>query len=222
MVMKPVKQDIQINKTIPLNYLLHMPEQAYLNSDERWPTILFLHGRGESGEDLTAVSQQGLPQYIADKPDFPFIVIAPQCPWKSWWPEQADNLAAILNECISTYPIDTTRLYLTGLSMGGFGSWYLGCKWPDRFTAVAPICGGGYWFHGFPEQVEALKSTPVWAFHGAIDSVVPMEMSQILVDTLRDCGGDVKFTIYPDAEHDAWTETYNNPELYAWVLRHKR
>jgi predicted peptidase len=104
--------------------------------------------------------------------------------------------------------------------MGGFGCWYLGSSRPEKFAAVAPICGGGYWFHGFPERVAAMKGTPVWTFHGAKDDAVPLEETRKLVATLRDSGGDVKFTVYPEADHDSWTETYNNPQLYEWFLQH--
>jgi predicted peptidase len=220
--MKICCADFHFSKTVRLNYLLHLPEQAHLSPTDLWPTILFLHGHGESGDDPTAVLQQGLPRYIAQQPNFPFIVIAPQCPWNTWWPELADSLAQLLAECSASHPLDRKRLYLTGLSMGGYGAWYLGALWPNRFAAIAPICGGGYWFHGFPKRVEALKETPVWAFHGAQDDVVPLAASQELVSALRECGGCVEFTVYPDAGHDSWTATYSNPELYTWFLRHAR
>ncbi len=203
-----------------LGYLFHLP--ANYNADQRWPLILFLHGYGQSGDEVNAVREHGIARIVSEQPDFPFIVVAPQCPWHTWWPELADDLDALLDQVISNYAVDPARLYLTGLSMGGFGAWYLGATRPQRFAAIAPICGGGYWFHGFPQQVAALKDTPVWAFHGAKDDVVPLAASQQLVDALQAAGGNVRFTIYPEATHDSWTETYNNPELYAWFLQHKR
>jgi len=212
--------DIHFSKTVNLNYLLHVPEQAQRNPEKLWPTILFLHGLGESGNNPNDVLQHGLPRYITERPDFPFIVIAPQCPENTWWPELADGLERLLEKCYGSLAIDRQRLYLTGLSMGGFGSWYLASIWPGRFAAIAPVCGGGYWFHGFPRQVAALKNVPVWAFHGAKDGVVPLTDSEKLVNALRGCGGNVRFTIYPNANHDSWTETYNNPELYNWFLQH--
>jgi predicted peptidase len=218
---KIVATDFRLSKTFHLKYLLHVPEQAQHSRHEKWPAILFLHGLGESGDDPSAVLREGLPPFVVRHPDFPFIVIAPQCPWNTWWPELADWLDQLLQECGSTLPIDHQRLYLTGLSMGGFGSWYLGARWPRRFAAVAPICGGGLIFHGFPERVQRLKDTPVWAFHGAKDDVVPLDESQTLVDALRKCGGKVEFTVYPEAAHNSWTPTYNNPELYRWFLSHR-
>jgi predicted peptidase len=219
--MKIVGADFRLSKTFHLNYHLHVPELAQRSPQEKWPAILFLHGLGESGDEPSAVLREGLPPFVAQHPDFPFIVIAPQCPWNTWWPELSDGLDELLRRCGSTLPIDHQRLYLTGLSMGGFGSWYLGALWPQRFAAVAPICGGGLMFHGFPARVQRLKETPVWAFHGAKDDVVPLAESQRLVEALREYGGKVQFTVYPDAAHDSWTETYNNPELYRWFLSHR-
>ena len=215
-----LQADIQPIENSKLDYLLHVPIEAEIDPGRKWPAILFLHGHGESGDDISTVLDQGLPTYIADKPDFPFIVIAPQCPWFTWWPELAGSLKKLLEQCLATLPIDPQHLYLTGLSMGGFGSWYLGSKWPDKFAAVAPICGGGYWFHGFPERVVEMKEIPVWAFHGAKDDVVPLGKSRQMVNALREAGGDVKFTVYPEAEHDSWTEAYNDPSLYEWFLQH--
>ncbi len=219
--MKITSADFQLSRTFHFNYLLHVPAQASASPHEKWPAILFLHGIGESGDDPAAVLREGLPPYVAQRPEFPFIVIAPQCPWNTWWPELADGIDQLLETCGSELPIDHQRVYLTGLSMGGFGSWYLGALWPERFAAVAPICGGGVMFHGFPPRVQRLRDTPVWAFHGAKDDVVPLAESERLVEALREYGGTVSFTVYPNAAHNSWTETYNNPELYAWLLRHK-
>jgi len=221
-MMKQFISEININKTTQLGYLLHLPASYGQNPDQRWPVILFLHGYGESGNELNAVLKNGLPPITAQQPDFPFIVIAPQCPWHTWWPELADSLDALLDQVTADYAVDSNRVYLTGLSMGGFGTWYLGSTRPQRFAAIAPICGGGYWFHGFPQRVCALKDTPVWVFHGAKDPVVPLASSEQLVETLRECGGNVRFTIYPEATHDSWTVTYENPELYSWFLQQER
>jgi predicted peptidase len=219
--MKSMRKEFRVSKAFRLNYLVYVPERGQSRPDEKCATILFLHGLGESGEDPAAVLRHGLPPYVAEHPNFPFIVIAPQCPWNTWWPELADELDQLLLHCGATIPIDHQRLYLTGLSMGGYGSWYLGALWPQRFAAIAPICGGGIVFHGLPKRVERLKDTPVWAFHGALDDRVPLSESERLVDALRECGGNVKLTVYPDAEHDSWTQTYSNPELYSWFLSHR-
>ena len=219
--MKIFETDFRFSKTLHMKYALHVPEAAQRSPQDKWPTILFLHGLGESGDDASAVLREGLPRHVTQHPDFPFIVVAPQCPWNTWWPELADYLDQLLLHCETTLPIDKQRLYLSGISMGGFGSWYLGTLWPGRFAAVAPICGGGLVFHGFPKRVERLKDTPVWAFHGAKDDIIPLAETQILVDALTKCGGTVDLTVYPNAGHDSWTETYNNPELYSWFLSHR-
>ncbi len=208
--------------TTDLGYLFYLPPDYGTDPAVRWPLILFLHGHGESGTNLDAVRRHGIPRIVAEQPDFPFVAVAPQCPWGTWWPELAVPLLALLDDIMSRYTVDSDRVYLTGLSMGGYGTWYLGARHAARFAAIAPICGGGYWFHGFPQQVCALRGTPVWAFHGAQDDLVPLRESETLVDTLRQCGGTVELTVYPDAGHDSWTATYANPALYQWFLAHPR
>ncbi len=211
------KLHTKMTRTVDCNYLLYLPEN-YNTSKERFPLILFLHGAGERGNKVSVLIKQGLPKMIANGKNFDFVIVSPQCPNDRWWPEpqEADILITLLNEIESKYKIDTDRVYLTGLSMGGFGTWTLAAEYPDRFAAIAPICGGS-------ERISAsrLKKVPVWAFHGAKDNVVPLVRSQEMVDAVKKAGGDAKLTVYPEATHDSWTETYNNPELYEWFLSHK-
>lgn len=207
--------EAQITKTVRLEYLLALPE-GY-GSDKKWPLILFLHGAGERGGDLELVKKHGIPRIVEQKEDFPFIAVSPQCPRWSWWTAETEALDALLDEIVSRYAVDTDRVYLTGLSMGGYGTWHLATAYPERFAAIAPICGGGD-----PEKACVLKDIPVWVFHGAEDKTVPPEQSRRMVKALENCEADVRFTIYPEAGHDSWTETYNNPELYEWFLKHKR
>ena len=129
---------------------------------------------------------------------------------------------ALLDDVAARYVVDERRVYLTGLSMGGYGSWHLAAKHPGRFAAVVPICGGGAWHAGFPSKVQVLRETPVWVFHGAKDGTVPLSESEVLVVKLRECGGDVRFTVYLEAGHDSWTDTYSNPELYEWLLAQRK
>jgi predicted peptidase len=135
-------------------------------------------------------------------------------------------LLGLLDEVTSKYAVDKTRVYLTGLSMGGYGTWNLGLAYPERFAAIAPICGGGEVIAVLLAQGErgaALKSLGVWAFHGAKDPVVPVEESERMISLLKRVGvKDLELTVYPDAEHDSWTQTYDNQELYDWFLRHQR
>ena len=211
------KFEARITKTVRMNYLLFLPEGYGAKSQEKWPLILFLHGMGERGDDLELVKKHGIPKIVEQKKDFSFIAVSPQCPGTSWWPFELEALNALLDEIVSMYAVDVDRIYLTGLSMGGYGTWNLAAAYPERFAAIAPICGGGD-----PEKVCALKTVPVWAFHGAKDKVVSPEESQKMVNALKECGGDVQLTIYPEAEHDSWTETYNDPKLYEWFLSHTR
>jgi predicted peptidase len=205
----------KVTKMVECKYLLYLPAD-YEKDKKKWPLIMFLHGAGERGDNLNLVKKHGPPKMIAEGKSFDFIVVSPQCPNDLWWPEQTDTLINLLDEIEKKYRVDTDRVYLTGLSMGGFGTWTLAEKYPQRFAAIAPICGGS-------EQYAAsrLKKVPVWAFHGAKDKLVPVERSQEMVDAVKKAGGDVKLTIYPEAEHDSWTQTYNNPELYEWFLSHR-
>lgn len=204
----------RIAKTVGYRYLLFLPE-GYGEPDVKWPMILFLHGAGERGDDIDLVKKHGPPKIVEEKADFPFVVVSPQCPEEHMW--NTDALAALVDEVTGSCEIDESRIYVTGLSMGGFGTWALACECPERFAAIAPVCGGG-----FALRAARLAQLPVWAFHGALDQVVPLEMSAKMVRSLRDAGGDVRFTVYPTAEHDSWTETYANPELYEWFLKHRR
>lgn len=210
-----------ITRQVRLPYLLTLPG-GYREDGERWPVILFLHGAGERGADLERVRIHGIPKVVAARPDLPFITVSPQCPENQWWPDFLEALIGLLDEVLSRYHADPDRVYLTGLSMGGYGSWHLASAYPERFAAVAPICGGALWAYGFPQRVCALRDVPVWAFHGGDDDVVPLTASQQLVDTLRECGGNVIFTVYPGVGHDSWTQTYDSPALYEWFLAQRR
>ncbi len=207
----------QIIKTVRLSYLLFLPKGYGMDLQEKWPLILFLHGAGERGDDLEMVKKHGIPKVSEQQEEFPFIAVSPQCPQYSWWPFEVDALNALLDEILAAYAVDSDRVYLTGLSMGGYGAWHLAMEHPERFAAIAPICGGG-----MPEKACVLKDLPVWVFHGAKDPVVPLQESESMVNALKACNGNVRFTVYPDAGHDSWTQTYDNPELYKWFLSHKR
>jgi predicted peptidase len=207
-----------------VDYLLFLPKDYDTRSKKRWPLILFLHGAGERGTNVWKVAAHGPPKRVAQHPEFPFIVVSPQCPEGQIW--SSDALLGLLDETLKNYKVDTSRVYLTGLSMGGYATWDLGLSHPERFAAIVPICGGAELITvllASGKQAEALKTLGVWAFHGAKDPVVPLEESQRMVPLLKKFGvQDVNLTVYPDAGHDAWTETYNNPELYDWLLKHQR
>jgi len=206
----------KITKTVGCKYLLYLPADYGKDAKKKWPLIMFLHGAGERGENLELVKKHGPPKMIAQGKPFDFIIVSPQCPNDIWWPEQTDVLISLFDDIETKYRVDTDRIYLTGLSMGGFGTWSLTERYPQRFAAIAPICGGGERY-----AANRLKDVPVWAFHGAKDNVVPVARSQEMVDAVKKAGGDAKLTIYPEAEHDSWTQTYDNPQLYEWLLSHR-
>lgn len=212
----------QIMKAVRLNYLLYLPPGYGAGAHEEWPMILFLHGVGERGNDLNLIKRHGIPKVVEERHDLPFITVSPQCPMDSWWSAEVDAVDALIDEVVATYAVDPDRIYLTGLSMGGYGTWHLATAYPDRFAAVVPICAGGFRFLGFPEKARVLKDVPVWVFHGAKDARVPVEESVKVVEALKAAGGNVRLTVYPDATHDSWTQTYDKPELYEWFLQHRR
>jgi predicted peptidase len=196
-------------------YLLYLPNGYLKRRRYRWPLLLFLHGSGECGDDPEMVRRHGPPRRCDERDDLPFIVLSPQSARDDHW--SLPVLDAVLNHVLRRYRVDEERIALTGLSFGGYGAWSMGIKHPDRFCCIAPVCGGGD-----PERVGVLQHVPVWVFHGENDGNVPIEESQVMVDALRTAGGDVRFTVYTDAEHGVWTTTYANPELYDWFLRHRR
>jgi predicted peptidase len=220
-----VKQ-FQFSRTehFDVNYLLFLPQGYDAKAVKRWPLILFLHGAGERGTNIWKVATHGPPKNVTEHPDFPFIIVSPQCPEHQVWSK--DVLLALLDNIMAKYAVDTKRVYLTGLSMGGYGTWDLGLAYPERFAAIVPICGGGQVITvllASGAKGQALKTLGVWAFHGGKDPVVPLEESQRMVDALKKAGvPDVKLTVYPEAQHDSWTETYKNPALYEWLLKHER
>jgi predicted peptidase len=142
-------------------------------------------------------------------------VVSPQCPADQWW--EPWSLAGLLDEMVEKYQVDADRIYVSGLSMGGFGTWALAAHQPRRLAAIAPICGGGE-----PFMTRLYPRLPTWVFHGDQDRVVPLERSQQMVDALQRAGGQVKFTVYPDVGHDSWTQTYADPQFYQWLLEQRR
>ncbi|MEM5788197.1 MAG: prolyl oligopeptidase family serine peptidase [Syntrophobacteraceae bacterium] len=195
------------------NYLVYLPES--FGSREKWPAILYLHGMGAKGEYLEVLKANGLPGFLEEHSDFPFVVISPQCPLDEEW--SPELLYRLLDNVAPEYGIDVDRIYLTGIGDGASAAWRAASLRPERFAAVAPICGGGN-----PHEACNLRDVPVWVFHGAKDPIVPISEAQGMVLALKLCGGNILYTVYPEADHDSWTATYRNPQLYAWFLEHKR
>jgi len=200
-----------------------------------YPLILFLHGAGERGDDNKAQFVHGVRPILAEaaKLGQPVFLIAPQCPKELWWsPVDLDKMVLsaagqpnplmeavleLVDETTKTQPVDPKRFYVTGISMGGFGTWDLLCRIPDKIAAAIPICGGGD-----VSQVAKFKHIPIWAFHGEADSVVPVRTTREMISALEKAGGKPKISIYPGVDHDSWTQTYDDPAVSRWLLDQHR
>jgi len=203
------------------------------NARQSWPIILFLHGAGERGEDGLTQTEVGIGTAIRlDRGRFPAIVVMPQCRKNIWWAESPMTEVAIksLEAATREFHGDARRTYLTGLSMGGYGAWAIAGKYPGRFAALAPICGGVL----MPEQARAQSAdddtpykdaaakigakTPVWIFHGGADDTVPVTESRRMNEAMKLLGGEVHYTEYPEVGHNSWDKAYAEPEFMSWLL----
>ena len=208
-------------------YRLLEPEK--IEPGKKYPLVLFLHGAGERGDD-NAKQLQYLPELMVTpeyRQKFPCFLIAPQCRANKWWvargadkagvSEQMQVVEGILREVEQKFPVDLSRVYLTGLSMGGFGSWNLAGRHPEWFAALVPICGGGD-----PADADKLAKLPIWAFHGLEDKVVPPKLSQQMIEAVRAAGGNPKYTELPEVGHDSWTPAYSDPDgVVAWMFEQR-
>ena len=214
------------------SYWVYLPEN-YGKENKKWPMILFLHGVGENGTNLEAVKTHGPPKLLAtaaNKAKFPelfdSIVISPQCT-KTWW--MNSYLDELMAEILKNYDYDKNHVYITGLSMGGFGTYSYASEHPDLFAAAIPIAGANdaklYKITDpkvFPAKLEKLVNLPIWAFHGAKDSTILLKWDQTTVDTIKSLGGTIQFTIYPTLDHDCWTVTYSNEDIYKWLFQQSK
>jgi predicted peptidase len=212
-------------------YQVFVPENW--TARQAWPVILFLHGAGERGDDGLMQTEVGIATAIRwDRSRFPAIVVIPQCRKSIWWAEEPMQTLAIhaLEAATREFHGDPRRIYLTGLSMGGYGTWALASRYPGRFAAIAPICGGILMpdearkqpaEDNSPYKNVATKigpQTPVWIFHGAADDTVPPSESRRMNDAMKALGGEVHYTEYPGVGHNSWDKAYEDPELMKWLL----
>lgn len=197
-------------------YTQYLPKD--FDESKKYPLVFFLHGAGEWGEDLDVACRHGFMKHVRESgKEYPFICVAPQCPANKYWACYTESLLAFLDYICQTLPVDKDRIYLTGLSMGGTGTWMLGMAAPERFAAMAPICGSGiYWFG------EALVNIPIMVYHGDCDEVVPVENSMEMVRSVNKRGGNATIKILKGVWHNAWDAAYEGDELYTWLLSHKR
>lgn len=204
---------VKIKNQTKINYLLYEPK----NIEGEVPLLVFLHGGGEGGDDIENVKKNGPPLLIENGKEFPFYVLSPQNPYvKGFWDDRI--VMELVNNIVSKYNIDKNRIYLAGLSRGGYGAWRLAMNNPDRFAAMLVICAA------CSPTVYAgwVKDIPIWIFHGEKDNVVPVSESMKMADALKAVGADIKLTLYPEANHDSWTKTFNNDEVYEWLLKHSK
>jgi len=215
---RQVEQRLEVDgQTIP--FLLYLPKD-YSAQSGSWPLMLFLHGRGESFGPLSIVAKWGPPRQVLRGESFPFVMVSPQCPTNQSWnqPGQQALLVKLLDHALSKYRIDANRVYLTGLSMGGYGSWRLAADHPNRFAAIVPVCGGGK-----PEDGPKLKDLPIWVWHGTEDRPVPFQRSVEMVEAIKAAGGtNIRFTALEHIGHNSWEAAYCTPELYEWFAKQKR
>jgi predicted peptidase len=202
-------------REVTLRYWLYLPEDYDAKPSEKWPLVLFLHGAGERGDALEKVKIHGPPKLVAKGKQFPFILISPQVPMGDRW--HADELAKLLDSLANTLRIDTQRLYVTGLSMGGSGTWSLVSAYPDKFAAAMPLCG-----RGDLEAVPKLAKTPIWVLVGGKDREQTVQSCEDMANALAKAGCKGRFTLYFELPHDCWTVTYDNPQTYEWLLSHKK
>ena len=202
--------NIKIDQSENVKYIIRFPD-GYKNGD-RFPVIIFLHGAGSRGNDIHILKNNPYFNIINKHLEFPFITVAPQCSQNTWF-DMFEQLKRFVFKIYDENFTDKNKIYLMGASMGGYGTWQLAMSLPELFAAIVPICGGGmYW------NASRLVNVPVWAFHGAKDTVVFKEESIKLVDAINKCGGKAKLTIYPENGHDAWSDTYNSQEVFHWLL----
>ena len=219
---------------VTYRFQVYLPEEYRKHDRRQWPMVLFLHGRGERGEEGMWQTQVGLPQEVRDHPErWPFIIVMPQCTYPHFWTD-GDMLRmamAALDQEAAEFHTDAAKTYLTGLSMGGYGAWELAKMYPRRWAAIAIAAGGPFWSYAperwheaatLPEEyARAVGRTPVWMFHGSEDRVVPERESELMYNALKADGGHVRLWIYQGLHHDCWLRAYNEPELPRWLLLHR-
>ena len=204
-----------------LRYLTYPP--PCVADQRRWPLIVFLHGSGERGDDLSLVKRYGAPRYLEDGLQVPAFVAAPQCPAGQRWELLVEDLERLVSHLVATLPVDEGNVLLTGFSLGGFGAWAWALRNPGRFAALAPVAGCEAGGEGALDALCTLRDLPIWIIHGAADTHVPVAGADAYADRLARCGADVRYSRLPDADHgDTGREAYSTPELYLWLASQQR
>ena len=201
--------NISENKIGEIKYLLCTPSD--FKADKKYPVIIHFHGAGSRGDDLSVLRRQTIISYAKSNEDFPFVMFLPQCSHNSWF-DIFEQLRSFVKTVITHPYVDESKVYLSGVSMGGYASWQLLMSEPDIFKKAIICCGGGMYWNA------ASIRTSVWAFHGTDDETVFVEESRKMVEAVRSSGGNAKLTEYEGVKHNCWDPTYSNPEIYSWLL----
>ncbi|CCG98939.1 phospholipase/carboxylesterase [Fibrella aestuarina BUZ 2] len=197
------------------DYMLYLPKE-YAANKATYPLLIYLHGGSQRGHDLNQLKGYGPPKEVAGGRAFPFIIAAPQCPDGKYWSTE-NWFDTLYTELTTRYRIDPRRIYLTGISMGGYGAWQTAVAYPDRFAAIVPLCGGC----DDSTQICRIRNVPVWAFHGAADDVIPISETERLARRLKACKGKVTFTRLAGQGHSI-EYLYEGKTLYNWLLKHRK
>jgi predicted peptidase len=205
----------RIAKQTTIQYLLYLP-QSY-STKNNWPLIVYLHGGSARGDDVNKIRDSGLARRLETEQGFPFVVLSPLCPAGEIWTD-ADAVFQLIDDVIANHKVDRDRVYLTGHSMGGRGTWYFAFKDPGRFAAIAPMSA----LSPVTAWSERLRHLPTWVFHGAKDQLAPLAESMELIEALKRQNAPIKASILPEADHAKILENYWNKDLYDWFLEHRR
>lgn len=210
------KHEWKVDSRQTFQYVKYLPKD--FDTNKTYPLVFFLHGAGERGDDLDVAMRHGYMKYVRENgAEYPFICIAPQCPRGKYWGCYTESLNAFLEDMMDELPVDRNRVYLTGFSMGGTGTWMLAMAYPEKFAAIAPICGTGiYWNAG------AVAHLPIFMYHGDCDNIVPVTESVKMLESVNKRGGNAKLKICYGVGHNAWDYAYTDEEFLNWLLEQKK
>lgn len=199
------------------NYLIYLPKNYSVQ--KKYPLVIYLHGGSHKGNDLNKLKEYGLPYLVDTGKDFDFIIVSPQCPDNKYWSSE-NWFEPLYEKILSKYQIDTNRVYLTGISMGGYGTYIVAMDFPDKFAAIMPLCGGCN--DSDTTRICNLKDTPIWTFHGTADDMIPISETERIVTALSECNGNIKFTKLKGEGHGIQYLYEKNSEIYKWMLKQKK
>ncbi len=201
-----------------LKYILTTPTD--FDKNEKLPLLVFLHGAGERGDDIELVKTHGIPRYFTQNQDhlgLRVITLSPQCPQERTWYDYKWDVISLIDQIADEYNVDKDRISLCGISMGGFGTWEIALQVAEKFSAIAPICGGGMNWRAW-----YLRNIPIRVFHGRLDDIVPITHSEAMVNSIKLQGGNIEFTIYDDLGHCCWDRAFEETDLISWLVNSKR